>query len=514
MKKQLNNVFDKDKKEATPLFILEIANNHMGDVDHGLKIIRDFHQVINKFAFNFAFKFQFRDIDTFIHPDYKDKNDLKYVKRFSQTKLTEKEFRTLKKEVDKFGYISICTPFDEKSVDLIEKMNFDIIKIGSCSFTDWPLLERIAKTNKPIIASTGGAELEDIDKVVGFFQHRNKNLAILHCVGEYPTPEDNLQLNQIDLLKDRYSDIVIGFSTHEEPSNFLPVQIAIAKGARIFERHIAIENEKYPINAYSSTPNQIEKWLQAADRALKICGVKDKKALHSEKEMADLRQFKRGAYAKKLIKKGEKIDLTNVFFAFPNIEDQILANDMSKYTHFYAKKDFKPNDPIIGTNIIKVDTRKKIYSIVNTVGKLIKESRVTVPNQADMEISHHYGIDKFEKYGLTMITCVNRGGYCKKLLIMLPGQNHPVQYHKKKEETFHILHGDFTVKLNGKVKHCKPGDVLTVKPKVKHSFRTKNGGIMEEISSTHFINDSYYVDKKITNNKNRKTFVTYWKDIK
>ena len=111
-----------------------------------------------------------------------------------------------------------------------------------------------------------------------------------------------------------------------------------------------------------------------------------------------------------------------------------------------------------------------------------------------------------------MITCVNRD-YCKKLLVVFPGQFHPTQYHEKKEETFHILYGKFIVSLDSKKHIYKPGDVITIKPGVKHNFTTVKGGILEEISSTHFTNDSFYTDKKIALNKNRKTFVSYWRDV-
>ncbi len=104
--------------------------------------------------------------------------DLKYVKRFSETKLTKEQFQQLKDSLSANGFISICTPFDEPSVDRIEEMEFDIIKIASCSFTDWPLLERIVQTDKPIIASTAGATLDEMDKVVSFFQNRQKTFAI------------------------------------------------------------------------------------------------------------------------------------------------------------------------------------------------------------------------------------------------------------------------------------------------------------------------------------------------
>ncbi len=94
--------------------------------------------------------------------------DIKYVKRFSETRLSEEDFKLMKAELDELGFISICTPFDEKSVEKIVEHGFDIIKIASCSFTDWPLLEKIVDTDLPIIASTASYELDEIDKIVLF----------------------------------------------------------------------------------------------------------------------------------------------------------------------------------------------------------------------------------------------------------------------------------------------------------------------------------------------------------
>ena len=100
--------------------------------------------------------------------------------------------------------------------------------------------------------------------------------------------------------------------------------------------------------------------------------------------------------------------------------------------------------------------------------------------------------------------------YCKKLIAVLPKQNHPEQYHQKKEETFHVLYGDDQLYLNGELQVLGVGDAVTIKPEVRHSFTTNNGCVIEEISSTHYKDDSYYTDKKISQNKNRKTFLKYW----
>lgn len=494
------------------LFILEMANNHMGDIDHGLKIINHFHDICKDFKnFKFAFKFQYRDLDVFIHPDYKDRTDFKYVKRFMETNLSASEKKLLKDEAKKLGFITICTPFDENSVDLIEEHGYEIIKIASCSFTDWHLLEKIVKTNKPIIASTAGSSLEDIDRVVSFFEHRDKDFCIMHCVGEYPTGRKNLQLNQIDFLRTRYPEIHIGYSTHESPDNTDAIKIAIGKGASVFERHVGIKTDKYDINAYSSTPEKISAWLQAAQDAIWMCGLPEGRFEGTEKEKADLRGLQRGVFAKTKIKKGDRVELSNTFFAIPNFGGQIVANQMSKYAEFVANKDIDANQPVRASDVTMANLRDKVLEIVNKVRTLLIESKVVLPDKLEMEISHHYGLDKFEEWGAAIINCINRE-YCKKLIILLPGQKHPIHYHKKKEETFHVLHGDVTVNLNGKERQCKAGDLVVVEREMKHNFSSRSGAIFEEISTTHYKDDSFYDDIDVINNKNRKTALTFWSD--
>jgi quercetin dioxygenase-like cupin family protein len=127
----------------------------------------------------------------------------------------------------------------------------------------------------------------------------------------------------------------------------------------------------------------------------------------------------------------------------------------------------------------------------------------------ELEVSYQYGMERFEEFGGVILNFVNRS-YCKKMIVLLPGQTHPEQYHKRKEETFNILHGDAAIALDGVRKKYKPGDMVLVERGVKHSFSSQGGCIIEEISSTHYRNDSYYTDKKITKNKNRKTVLTYW----
>ncbi|MDP4835750.1 MAG: N-acetylneuraminate synthase family protein [Burkholderiales bacterium] len=151
------------------LIVLEMANNHMGDLDHGFKVISAFGAVCRKFPeFKFAFKLQYRDLDTFIRPSMKGRDDIKYIKRFSETRLSRQDFDQLIAKIREEGFLSMATPFDNASVGTLVEQKLDILKIASCSFTDWPLLEEAVSTDMPIIASTAGAEIEDIDRLVAF----------------------------------------------------------------------------------------------------------------------------------------------------------------------------------------------------------------------------------------------------------------------------------------------------------------------------------------------------------
>ena len=487
-----------------------MANNHMGDIAHGFKVISDFGAVCRKFPeFKFAFKLQYRELDTFIHPSMRGRDDIKYIKRFSETKLTRENFDQLVSKIREEGFLAMATPFDNASITTIVEQKLDILKIASCSFTDWPLLEEAVAANLPIIASTAGAELSDIDKVVSFLAHRNKDFAIMHCVGEYPTADEKLHINQINLLQQRYPGVRIGFSTHEDPSNTDIVKMAVAKGATIFEKHVGVETGKYALNAYSASPLQIQAWLEAARYAFTVCGVGDQRLPENTAEKASLRSLRRGVFLRHDVKAGATITNDDVYFAFPPEEGQFTANDWSKYAQFTSSSRISKDAALTPSNAKRMDTRDTIWKIAQKVSNLIKESKITVPGGIDLEISHHYGLDKFDQVGLTMFTVVNRG-YCKKLLVSLPGQQHPEQYHNKKEETFHVLHGEVHISLNGEKRVCFPGEVINVEPGVRHAFVSPTGSVIEEISSTHYKDDSYYTDESIMNNKMRKTHLTYW----
>ncbi|GAB3268425.1 N-acetylneuraminate synthase family protein [Chitinimonas naiadis] len=495
--------------QSTPLFIFEMANNHMGDVQHGINIIRRFGAVARQYPFRFAFKFQYRDLDSFIHPAFKGRDDVKYVKRFAETRLSDAQFLQLLAAVREEGFTAICTPFDEPSVAKIVEHGFDVIKVASCSLTDWPLLEAIAGTDKPVIASTAGSQIEQIDRVVSFLQHRDKSFSLLHCVAEYPTVDAGLQLNQIDLLRRRYPNVPVGYSTHEHPDNRLGVALALAKGATIFEKHVGMATADWPLNTYSAGPEQVDAWLASAQEALQMCGEPTGRYTPSQIETESLNSLRRGVFVRHEVAAGERLTADNVFFAFPSEPGQLLANDWSKYVDTRLLQDVAAEGAVSKDNVQVQDSRQQIYDIAQKVKALLAEGHIVVPGGAELEISHHYGLERFAQFGLTMITVVNRE-YCKKLLVLLPGQSHPEQYHQQKEETFHVLHGKAEIHLDGVTRSVGAGDVITVPCGVRHAFDSQSGAVFEEISTTHYKNDSFYTDAVIQANPNRKTYLKYW----
>ena len=133
---------------------------------------------------------------------------------------------------------------------------------------------------------------------------------------------------------------------------------------------------------------------------------------------------------------------------------------------------------------------------------------------SSIELSHHYGLERFREFGAVIMDCINRK-YCKKLIIQLPRQKHPYHFHKTKEETFQLLYGDMEVELEGKRIKPQTGDTILVKPGEWHKFHTLGGAIFEEVSTTHFNNDSFYEDERIARlpREARKTVIPNWNAI-
>ena len=499
------------KKYFTDLFILDMANNHQGNLNHAKKIINEFSKIIKKENVNGVIKLQFRNLDTYIHKKFINSDD-KYVKRFSSTKLENLEYRSLVKLMKSKNLKTMSTPFDEDSLELIKELDIDYIKIASVSANDRSLIKEAEKLKRPIVISVGGKNIEEIDWLVNYLEMKNANFAIQHCVAIYPTEDSDLEINQIEFLKNRYPNIPIGFSTHENPNNLNAIQLATSKGAQLFERHIGLNTSKYKLNNYSSSPLQIQRWINSFKLSKSMLGSTLRKPT-SKKESQTLSSLSRGVYVKDKIKINEILNEKNVYFAFPKLNNQISSSDLTSSV-MNAIKVLSKDKPIKFSDIIattELDEDSLITNFMLQFKSMIKISKCAINDDAKIELSHHYGIKRFREFGCLIITCFNYS-YAKKILMQLPRQKHPYHLHNKKTETFQILYGSMEAEIDGEKYSLKSGDYCSVKSGKWHKFHTSNGVIFEEVSTKHYNNDSIYRDKKINNleRKERKTKLDHW----
>jgi sialic acid synthase SpsE len=352
------------------LFVLEMANNHYGRLDRALKIVREYSRIVRFNNVRAAIKFQLRDVDSFIHRSFRDRTDIRYIKKTIDTQMSRENFIALAEAIKKAGCIPMATPFDERSVEFCVELAVPIIKLASSDVNDWELIEKIAKTRKPVICSTGGTSLKDLDDLVTFFENRNLPLAINHCVSLYPCEDSDLEINQIDFLRKRYPSHVIGLSTHEYQDWDASLQIAYAKGARTFERHIDIEEGGMPVSPYCSLPSQIDSWFRAYNRAKVMCGGSgETRRTISDPEAKYLNTLVRGVYAKRDLPAGHVIQHENidrdVYLAIPLQKGQISCRELMSGETLQAS--------IARDQPIMIDAIDSAYAYHDELKKLIYE---------------------------------------------------------------------------------------------------------------------------------------------
>ena len=470
-------------------WILELANNHCGSVDRAKKII-DMHGAVCKtHNMQVGFKLQLRDLDTLIHPDYKDSN-LKYIKRFRETKLNKTQFKEIVDYIRESGFYSVATPFDEASVELALDLNIDILKIASCSIDDWALLEKVSSVDRMIVISTGGASDDIVSSVAKFFGSKFRNFALMHCVAEYPTPIEHSNLDRIDNLRSllAQNNVRIGISTHESPNNVSIVPYAIAKGCTIVEKHVDLNDGK--ANAYSCPPDYMN------DLYYKVSIVNKMMRGKSDDETKALNALKRGVFASCDVGAGETFTKNNLFLAMPRQDNQLDASHFYELLDRKSTVEIKKNEPISESLMQTLRDEKEISRILMFTMNYLDKVEIPYTTEDTVELSTHYGLSKFREYGALIINRINRE-YCKKLIVMLPEQKHPTHHHVKKEEVFELLHGDCVIVLNGEKHELKRGVPVLIPRGTSHSFCSQCGCVIEEISTTHILGDSIYQDPKI-----------------
>lgn len=239
MNKRVLKVGSRIIGDGHPVFVIgEIGINHNGDVEIAKKIIAG-----AKHAGCDAVKFQKRTPEICTPKDqWHIERDtpwgrMTYIDYRHKVEFGEKEYSEIDKYCKEVGITWFASCWDEAAVDFIEQFNPPLYKTASASLTDFSLLEKHKKLNKPIMMSTGMSTIEQIEKAVAFMD--KNNLMIAHATSAYPCKNEELNLKMIETLKIKYPDIPIGYSGHEV--GLAPTWAAVALGACFVERHITLD---------------------------------------------------------------------------------------------------------------------------------------------------------------------------------------------------------------------------------------------------------------------------------
>lgn len=241
----------------------------------------------------------------------------------------------------------LSTPFDFEAADFLYEL-MDYYKISSSDITNKPFIEYIAKKNKPILLSTGASTLEEVYAAVDLIRKNNdKQLVLLHCVLEYPTPYEHAVLNHISILKHKFPDAIIGYSDHTKPENdFCVLSTAYNIGARVIEKHFTLDKTLVGNDHYHAMDtHDIIMIKNKLDYINTICGSNSFE--FGEGEIPARNNARRSIVASHDIMAGEVISINDITFKRPahgispsNIDMVIgktAANDILEDSPIYMK---------------------------------------------------------------------------------------------------------------------------------------------------------------------------------
>jgi N-acetylneuraminate synthase/sialic acid synthase len=302
--------FNLEKFREASYLIAEVGQNHNGDLKTALEFIKVF---ANNGAD--AVKFQMRNNKILFSQEAYDRSydsENSFAKTYGEHRealeLKIEDFKILKDECKKWDVDFMVTPFDEPSLNFLVDLKVDVIKISSFDLGNLPFINKIAKTGIPIVMSIGGGQEDQIKGSIDLILKYHNDVAIMHCVSEYPCEFNRLGLENIQILINIWPNLLIGSSDHF--NGILSGPIAYLLGARIFEKHVTLNRSwKGTDQSFSLEPTGFSKFRRDIDRVGKMLPMKSKVELGSEKVFSRLGKSVI-AYAD--IKAGEKLTLENL----------------------------------------------------------------------------------------------------------------------------------------------------------------------------------------------------------
>ncbi|MBE9863342.1 acetylneuraminic acid synthetase [Campylobacter concisus] len=313
----MNSINPYEPKLYKPFIIAEAGVNHEGSMQIAKRLIEEACE-----GGAVAIKFQTYKANTIASknsPAYWDTRKEPMTSQYElfckHDKFWKKEMEELKSHCDKVGIEFLSTPFDIESAKFLNDL-MDVFKISSSDITNKPFIEFICNFKKPIILSTGASFLYEIQESVSWIERAGNTLALLHCVLNYPTPDENANLGMILGLKRAFPDKIIGYSDHTLPKDMQICKNAILLGATIIEKHFTHDktltgNDHY----HAMDKNDLTKFKKDIEETFKILGKFEVSALDDEKLARD--NARRSLVASKDIKKGDIIKRDDLTFKRP-----------------------------------------------------------------------------------------------------------------------------------------------------------------------------------------------------
>jgi N-acetylneuraminate synthase/sialic acid synthase len=271
--------------DHTPCYVIaEIGHNHQGSVDKARELFRE-----AKLAGADAVKLQKRDnrglyTRAAYNRPYDNENSFgsTYGEHREFLEFGLKEYTELQRYARELGIDFFATAFDVASADFLAGLDVPAFKIASGDVKSTPLLEHVARFGKPVIISTGGALIDDVQRAYETLMAINPQVGILQCTAGYPASFDELDLRVVEQYRERFSGAVIGYSGHDN-GIAMPVA-AYVLGARIVEKHFTLNRAmKGTDHAFSLEPVGLRKMVRDLQRTHKALGNGCKKIYESEK---------------------------------------------------------------------------------------------------------------------------------------------------------------------------------------------------------------------------------------
>lgn len=318
--------------EGDPTFIIaEAGSNHDGKLEQAKRLID-----IAAEAGADAIKFQAFKADK-IFNKIKNKD---IVGKLRNLELREDWYKELSDYAHKKKLIFIASAFDEESADLLDDLGIVAYKIASYELTHIPLLEHIARKNKPVILSTGMAtESEVRDAVECIYSTGNKQVIILHCVSQYPAEPANINLKSILTLKNIF-ECPIGFSDHTA-TIYAPIA-AVALGATVIEKHFTLDKSlPGPDHAYALEPDELKQMVTGIREVEKMLGAEEIKPAECE---INEREWRRAIYAACDIPEGTIITKDMLMIVRPSPDGSLAPKYLKELLGKELKKNIKKGD--------------------------------------------------------------------------------------------------------------------------------------------------------------------------